>query len=38
VPSLAFNLLSVGSMADLGFTLVFDDTQCIVYQGSKPVG
>jgi hypothetical protein len=38
VPGLAFNLLSVGSIADMGFTLVFDDTECVVYQGKKVMG
>jgi hypothetical protein len=38
VPGLSFNLLSVGSITDMGLTLVFDDQGCIVYKGSEVVG
>jgi hypothetical protein len=39
VPNLAFNLFSVGSIVDIGLILVFDDKECLVYQGlDKIVG
>jgi hypothetical protein len=37
VPSLAFNLLSVGSITDMGLVVVFDHQQCLIYQGPNKV-
>ena len=38
VPSLSFNLLLVDSITDMGFTLVFDNKRCTIYQDKKIVG
>jgi hypothetical protein len=37
VPGLAFNLLLVGSITDMGLTVVFDDLQCLIYQGPNKI-
>jgi len=37
VLGLSFNLLSVGAIMDLELTVVFDNKQCIVYQGPNNV-
>jgi hypothetical protein len=35
VPGLAFNMLSVGSITNMGLVVVFDDHQCLIYQGQN---
>ena len=38
VPRLWFNLLSVRSNVDMGYTLVFDDKRCTIYHNNNVVG
>ena len=35
---LLFNLLSIGSIIDMDFTLVFDNKGCTIYQDKKIIG
>lgn len=36
---LAFNVLSIGSIANMGLILIFDDKKCLIYQGpEKTIG
>ena len=38
VPGLSFNLLSAGSITNMGFILVFGNKGCTIYQDKKIVG
>ena len=38
VPGLSFNLISVGSIADMEYILVFDDKSYTIYHNNKVVG
>ncbi len=37
VSRLAFNLLSIRSMTDMGLILKFDDKECLIYQGLNKI-
>ena len=38
VSSFSFNLLSIGSIIDMDFILLFDDKGWTIYQGKKIIG